>query len=99
MVVPEFDALWASEHSTDESPEEVEVLLVQGASNTTTKNEGKRMLNNAIVFLVIALIAAFLGFGMVAGVAATIAKICFVVFLILFVLSLFKGRGRARTDL
>jgi uncharacterized membrane protein YtjA (UPF0391 family) len=44
------------------------------------------------MFLVIALIAAILGFGVVAGVAATIAKFCFVVFLVIFVVSLLTGR-------
>ena len=52
------------------------------------------MLSYAIIFLIIALIAGVLGFGVVAGTAATIAKICFVVFLILFVVSLIRGRGR-----
>lgn len=51
------------------------------------------MLSYAVIFLVVALIAGVLGFGVVAGTAATIAKICFVVFLILFVVSLIRGRG------
>lgn len=51
------------------------------------------MLSWALTFLVIALIAAVLGFGVVAGTAATIAKILFVVFLILFVVSLISGRS------
>jgi uncharacterized membrane protein YtjA (UPF0391 family) len=42
------------------------------------------------------LIAAVLGFGVVAGTAALIAKFCFVVFLVLFVVSLISGRGKAR---
>ncbi|MBV8842165.1 MAG: DUF1328 domain-containing protein [Bryobacterales bacterium] len=46
------------------------------------------MLYWAIVFFVVALIAAFLGFGGVAFAAAGIAKILFFVFLILFVVSL-----------
>ena len=40
------------------------------------------------------IVAAVLGFGVVAGTAATIAKVLFVVFLILFVVSLIMGRGR-----
>jgi uncharacterized membrane protein YtjA (UPF0391 family) len=51
------------------------------------------MLSYAITFLIIALIAGVLGFGVVAGTAAMIAKVCFVVFLILFVVSLIRGRG------
>ncbi|MFO1446927.1 MAG: DUF1328 domain-containing protein [Opitutaceae bacterium] len=50
------------------------------------------MLRNSLLFLVIALVAAALGFGVVAGTAAVIAKVLFVVFLILFAASLFRGR-------
>ncbi len=50
------------------------------------------MLNYAITFLIIAIIAGVLGFGVVAGTAAMIAKICFVLFLVLFVASLIGGR-------
>lgn len=52
------------------------------------------MLNYAVIFLIIAILAAVLGFGVVAGAAATIAKICFMVFLILFLFALIGGRGR-----
>jgi len=54
------------------------------------------MLSYTITFLLIALIAAWLGFGLVAGTAALIAKICFVVFLVLFIASLIRG-GTRRT--
>lgn len=50
------------------------------------------MLNWAITFLVIALIAAVLGFGVLAGTAMEIAKILFFVFLILFIISIISGR-------
>ncbi|QDT63844.1 DUF1328 family protein [Calycomorphotria hydatis] len=50
------------------------------------------MLGWAITFLLIALIAAALGFGGVAGAATGIAKILFFVFLVLFVVSLLFGR-------
>lgn len=50
------------------------------------------MLSYAVLFLIVALIAGVLGFGVIAGTAATIAKICFVVFLILFIFSLLRGR-------
>lgn len=42
----------------------------------------------ALVFLIIAVIAAVFGFGQIAAGAAFIAKILFFVFLILFILSL-----------
>ena len=54
------------------------------------------MLHYSIVFLLGAIVAAFLGFGLVAGTAALLAKICFVVFLVLFIASLLTGRGRTR---
>jgi uncharacterized membrane protein YtjA (UPF0391 family) len=50
------------------------------------------MLSWALTFLVVAIIAAVLGFGVIAGTAATIAKILFLVFLVLFVISLIVGR-------
>jgi uncharacterized membrane protein YtjA (UPF0391 family) len=50
------------------------------------------MLSYALTFLIIALIAGALGFGVIAGTAATIAKVCFVLFLILFIVALFRGR-------
>jgi uncharacterized membrane protein YtjA (UPF0391 family) len=53
------------------------------------------MLRLAIAFLIIALIAAFLGFGGVASLSWAGAKILFVVFLILAVLS-FLGHGYRR---
>lgn len=46
------------------------------------------MLGWAIAFLVIAFVAALLGFGGIAGHAAGIAKIIFVVFLLAFILAL-----------
>ncbi len=51
----------------------------------------KTMLSWALTFLVIALIAAALGFGGIAGTATSIAKILFFVFLVLFVISLLAG--------
>lgn len=55
------------------------------------------MLNWALTFLVIALIAAVLGFGGVAVISIEFAKILFVVFLILFVVAAIMHalRGKA----
>jgi len=57
------------------------------------------MLGWALTFLVIALIAAVLGFGGIAGFAVEIAKIIFFVAIILFVISALVGlvRGRSPT--
>jgi uncharacterized membrane protein YtjA (UPF0391 family) len=49
------------------------------------------MLHYAVVFFIIALIAAGFGFGGIAAGAAGIAKILFFVFLIAFVVSLLMG--------
>ena len=50
------------------------------------------MLHWSLTFLVIALIAGLLGFYALGGVAMSIAKILFVVFLVFFVVSLLTGR-------
>jgi uncharacterized membrane protein YtjA (UPF0391 family) len=48
------------------------------------------MLHYALVFFLVAIVAAVLGFGVIAGTAALIAKVCFVLFLILAIVSLFR---------
>lgn len=50
------------------------------------------MLSYAVTFFVIALIAGLFGFGLIGGTAYMAAKICFFVFLVMAVLSLFRGR-------
>ena len=54
------------------------------------------MLSWALTFLIIALIAGVLGFGLISGLAWEFAKILFFVFLILFVVSLIAGRRAPR---
>jgi uncharacterized membrane protein YtjA (UPF0391 family) len=54
------------------------------------------MLNWAITFLVIALVAAVLGFGGIAGVAIELAKIVFFVAIVLFLISLVYGMRAGR---
>jgi uncharacterized membrane protein YtjA (UPF0391 family) len=55
------------------------------------------MLSWALGFLVVAIIAALFGFGVIASGAAAIAKVLFFLFLIAFVVSLImhlmRGRG------
>jgi uncharacterized membrane protein YtjA (UPF0391 family) len=55
------------------------------------------MLRWALIFLVVALIAAALGFTGIYAAAAGIAKLLFYIFLVLFVISLIMhlARGRA----
>lgn len=52
------------------------------------------MLYWAFMFLIIALVAALFGFGGIAAEAAIIGKVLFVVFLILFLVSLLTGAIR-----
>ncbi|MFZ0581354.1 MAG: DUF1328 family protein [Candidatus Acidiferrales bacterium] len=52
------------------------------------------MLQWALAFFIIALIAAVLGFGGIAVAAAGIAKILFFVFLVLFLVALVSGLMR-----
>ena len=52
------------------------------------------MLRFAVIFLVIAIIAAVLGFGGIAAGATEIAKILFYIFVVLFVVSLIFGLFR-----
>jgi len=54
------------------------------------------MISWAVTFLVIALIAAVLGFGGIAGTAIEIAKIIFYVAIVLFLISAVMGLLRGR---
>jgi uncharacterized membrane protein YtjA (UPF0391 family) len=53
------------------------------------------MLRWAIVFFLIALVAAAFGFGGIAGDAAWIGKVLAIIFVILFVVGLAMGNRRA----
>ncbi|MFC7398669.1 DUF1328 domain-containing protein [Chelatococcus sp. GCM10030263] len=57
------------------------------------------MIGWAITFLIVALIAAVLGFGGIAGTAMSIAQMIFYVAIVLFVISAIVGlvRGRRST--
>ncbi|MGA7389577.1 MAG: DUF1328 domain-containing protein [Pseudolabrys sp.] len=55
------------------------------------------MLSWAVTFLIIALIAAVLGFGGIAGVAIEAAKIIFFVAIVLFLITALVGAVRGRT--
>jgi uncharacterized membrane protein YtjA (UPF0391 family) len=57
---------------------------------------GVSMLYWALVFLVIAVILAILGFGVAAAAFAGVAKLLFYIFLIAFVISLIMHMGRRR---
>ena len=54
------------------------------------------MLGWAAGFFIIALIAGLFGFGFIASASAGIAKILFMIFLVLFFISLISGMMRGR---
>lgn len=54
------------------------------------------MLYYSLVFLVVAILAGLFGFGLIAGTSYMIAKVLFVVFLIMFVVSLIGGLAGGR---
>ncbi|HLD50228.1 MAG TPA: DUF1328 domain-containing protein [bacterium] len=54
------------------------------------------MLNWTISFLIVAIVAAILGFGGIAATAVEMARILFVIFLALFVISLLVGLARGQ---
>ena len=74
------------------------VLIIAGDSLMTISEANPQevppMLNWAITFFIVALIAAVLGFTGVAVAAAGVAKLLFVVFLVLFLVSLATHFGR-----
>jgi uncharacterized membrane protein YtjA (UPF0391 family) len=63
----------------------------QDASPPGHNTKGNAMISWAITFLVVALIAAVLGFGAIAGTAIEIAKIIFYVAIVLFLISAVVG--------
>jgi uncharacterized membrane protein YtjA (UPF0391 family) len=52
------------------------------------------MLGWALAFLILALVAGYMGFFALAGLAATIAKLLLIVFVILLIVSAFSGALR-----
>ena len=52
------------------------------------------MLHYALIFFLIAIVAAVFGFGSIAGTAAGIAKILFFLFLVVFLVTLVMGVAR-----
>ena len=55
------------------------------------------MLNWALTFFVLALVAAFLNFFALAGLAAEIAKLLLLAFVVLLLISMLSGALRGRT--
>ena len=69
--------------------------ILQSLSSYRFMQKEKTMLRLALLFLIIALIAGALGIYPVAGIASEIGWILFVIFLVLFVVSLIFGGMRS----
>jgi uncharacterized membrane protein YtjA (UPF0391 family) len=74
-------------------------LLRYAAAVPYLKTRRTAMLGWAVTFLIVALVAALLGFGGIAGVAVEAAKIVFFVAIVLFAISVVAGLVRGRTVL
>jgi uncharacterized membrane protein YtjA (UPF0391 family) len=71
------------------------VVIMKGSEPTAAMERRATVLGLAILFLIIAIIAALFGFGLVAGTAYLAAKVLFFVFIVLFVIALlFSGWRR-----
>ena len=86
--------MFATEHTFIRVARSLRALAGDACIDSAPPEKGNRMLHYALVFLVIALIAGVLGFGGLAGASIGIAKVLFLVFIVLFVVSLLLGRRR-----
>ncbi len=57
------------------------------------------MLSWTLNFFILAVVAAVFGFGGIAAGAVELGKICFFLFIVLFVVSLVRGRRRGDPEL
>jgi uncharacterized membrane protein YtjA (UPF0391 family) len=71
-------------------------FLSECGARRVANTEESFMLGWALTFLVVALIAAVLGFGGIAGLSVEIAKIIFFVAVVLFLISALVGVFRGR---
>jgi uncharacterized membrane protein YtjA (UPF0391 family) len=71
-------------------------VVVSAKTSQPLLTQENRMLGWALTFLIIALIAAVLGFGGIAGVAIEAAKIIFFVAIVLFAVAAIAGFVRGR---
>lgn len=75
----------------------VAIVILQGARRPNPQRKEKVMLRWALVFFIVALLAAVFGFFGIAGAAAGIAKFLFFAFLILAVVSIIANAVQGRT--
>src|SRR5262245_4071045 len=90
-VPPRVPPRAKAEHSRDS------FVVCRKAGQERSHEERCGMLGWALTFLIVALIAAVLGFGGIAGFAVEIAKIIFFVAIMLFLISAVIGLVRGRT--
>ena len=69
----------------------------ESACEVVASKRKRTMLGWIVTFLVVALIAAALGFGGIAGTAVGLAKLVFYVFLVLFLMSLVYSLATGRS--
>jgi uncharacterized membrane protein YtjA (UPF0391 family) len=81
-------------HRAIGAPAGEERFPVPGIDRGKTRKEVEPMLGLVVTLLIVALIAAVLGFGGIAGAAVGMAKIVFFVALVLFLISLVFGFSR-----
>jgi uncharacterized membrane protein YtjA (UPF0391 family) len=72
-------------------------LLTGVGEGVAVEMGGTSMLYWAVVFLIIALVAAVFGFGGIASAAVGIAKVLFFIFVVIFIVLLVLGLMRRRT--
>jgi uncharacterized membrane protein YtjA (UPF0391 family) len=72
-------------------------VFFAGGRFVRNETEEIAMLGWAVTFLIVALVAAVLGFGGIAGVAMEAAKIVFFVAVVLFAIAALVGLVRGRT--
>ena len=53
------------------------------------------MIADAVTFLILGVLLGIVGFGMIAGIAATVARILFAVFMVLALVSLYRANRAA----
>jgi uncharacterized membrane protein YtjA (UPF0391 family) len=82
---------WANNAITASAPSLADANLIPAAANFSQEIT---MLHYAVVFLVVALIAAIFGFGGIAAGAVEIAKILFFIFAIMAVVTFIVGLVR-----
>src|SRR5262249_20923369 len=78
-------------------PRDTELGAVVSVMRKLSHSRERPMLSWAATFLIIAIIAAVFGFGGIAAASANIAQILFVVFLVLFAVSLIVHLMRRAT--